>query len=125
MNINRRGFLFGSAAAAALAGCNTSKVGARELAPGEKRNVAMVGFGIQARFLLTEFLKQKNVRVVAVCDVDKVRRDDGAARVDKFYNDGSKCRSVFDFREVMSDPTVDAVCIAAPTTGMRTCPSRL
>ena len=114
MNINRRGFLFGSAAAAALAGCNTSKAWARELAPGEKRNVAMVGFGIQARFLLTEFLKQKNVRVVAVCDVDKVRRDDGAARVDKFYKDGSKCRSVFDFREVMSDPTIDAVCIAAP-----------
>ena len=114
MNINRRGFLFGSAAAAAMTGWSTTKVGARVLAPGEKRNVAMIGFGIQARFLLTEFLKQPNVRVVAVCDVDKVRREDGAARVDKFYKDGSKCRSVFDFREVLADPMIDAVCIAAP-----------
>ena len=46
MNINRRGFLFGSTAAAAFAGCSTAKVGARELKPGEKRAVAMIGIGI-------------------------------------------------------------------------------
>ena len=46
MNINRRGFLFGSAAAATFAGCSTAKVGARELKPGEKRAVAMIGIGI-------------------------------------------------------------------------------
>ena len=40
MNINRRGFLFGSAAAAAMAGCATSKVGLRDLKPGEKRTVS-------------------------------------------------------------------------------------
>ena len=32
MNINRRNFLFGSAAAATLAGCATNKVGLRPLA---------------------------------------------------------------------------------------------
>ena len=80
IDINRRSFLFGSAAAAALAGCSTAKVGARELKPGEKRNVAMIGIGIQGRFLLTEFLKQPNVRVVAICDVDKTRREDSAAK---------------------------------------------
>ena len=36
IDINRRSFLFGSAAAATLAGCSTAKVGARELKPGEK-----------------------------------------------------------------------------------------
>ena len=85
IDINRRSFLFGSAAAAALAGCSTAKVGARELKPGEKRNVAMIGIGIQGRFLLTEFLKQPNVRVVAICDVDKTRREDSAATVNKYY----------------------------------------
>ena len=114
MNINRRGFLLGSAAAATLAGCSTSKIGARELKPGEKRNVAMIGIGIQGRFLLSEFLKQKNARVVAICDVDKTRREDSAATVDKRYKDGSKCAVYEDFRDVLANPEIDAVCIATP-----------
>ena len=46
IKLNRRGFLFGSAAAATLAGCSTSKVGLRKIAPGERRRVALIGFGI-------------------------------------------------------------------------------
>ena len=114
MNINRRGFLFGSAAAVALAGRATEKVGLRPLKPGEKRTVAMIGNGIQGRFLRSEFLKQPNIRIVAVCDVDKVRAEGGAAQVDKHYKDGSKCAAVLDFREVLSNPEIDAVCIATP-----------
>ena len=114
MELNRRNFLFGSAAAMTLAGCSTAKVGVRELKPGEKRNVAMIGVGIQGRFLLTEFLRQKNVRVVKICDCDKTRSDDSAATVDKYYKDGSKCASVTDFKDVFNDPTIDAVCIATP-----------
>ena len=114
MNLNRRNFLLGSAAAATLAGCATSKTGARPLKPGEKRNVAMIGIGIQGRFLLSEFLGQKNVRVTCICDCDKTRREDGAKRVDGFYKDGSKCAAVADFRDVLKDPAIDAVCIATP-----------
>ncbi len=114
IDINRRSFLFGSAAAATLAGCSTSKVGARELKPGEKRNVAMIGIGIQGRFLLTEFLKQPNVRVVAICDVDKTRREDSAGKVNAYYKDDSKCATYEDFRDVLSNPEIDAVCIATP-----------
>ena len=114
IDINRRSFLFGSAAAATLAGCSTAKVGARELKPGEKRNVAMIGIGIQGRFLLTEFLKQPNVRVVAICDVDKTRREDSAGKVNAYYKDGSKCATYADFREVLANPEIDAVCIATP-----------
>ena len=36
MDLNRRNFLLGSAAAAALAGCATNKMGVRPLKPGEK-----------------------------------------------------------------------------------------
>ena len=113
-NINRRGFLFGSAAAAAFVGCSTAKAGVRELKPGEKRNVAMIGTGIQGRFLRDEFLRQKNVRVVAICDVDKARREDSAAAVDAYYKDGSKCATYADFRDVLAIPEIDAVCIATP-----------
>ena len=52
MNLNRRNFLFGSAAATALAGCTTDKIGTRTLKPGEKANVALIGFGIQQRSAL-------------------------------------------------------------------------
>lgn len=55
MNINRRGFLFGSAAGVAFAGCSTAKVGRRELEPGEKLNAAMIGVGIQGRSNLEAF----------------------------------------------------------------------
>ena len=114
IDINRRSFLFGSAAAATFAASSTAKAGVRELKPGEKRNVAMIGIGIQGRFLLTEFLKQPNVRVVAICDVDKARREDGASRVNAYYKDGSKCATFADFREVLANPEIDAVCIATP-----------
>ena len=59
MSLNRRNFLFGSAAATALAGCATDKIGTRKLAPGEKRNVAVIGCGIQMRnALIPQFLGQ-------------------------------------------------------------------
>ena len=44
MNLNRRNFLFGSAAAAALAGCATAKKGVRALKDGEKPTVAIIGY---------------------------------------------------------------------------------
>ena len=114
MNINRRGFLFGSAAAATLAGCATSKMGLRPLKPGEKRTVAMIGIGIQGRnALLPQFLSQKNVVVAAVCDCDKTRLADAKKRVDDFYKN-SACQAYADFRDVLKNPEIDAVCIAAP-----------
>ena len=114
MKLNRRNFLFGSAAAATLAGCSTVKMGARSRKPGEKINVAMIGVGIQGRFLLTEFIRQPNVRITCICDCDKTRRDDSAATVDKFYKDGTTCATAADFRDVLRDPMIDAVCIATP-----------
>ena len=74
MNLNRRNFLFGSAAAAALTGCATDKIGTRTLKPGEKANVALIGFGIQQRSaLMPQFVDQYKlgVQIVAVCDCDK------------------------------------------------------
>ncbi len=118
IDINRRSFLFGSAAATVLAGCATNKVGLRPVGPGEAHNVAFIGFGIQARFLLSEFLKygdkpEYNCRVVAICDCDKTRREDGAKRVNDHYKD-MKCKAVADFRDILRDPSVDMVCIATP-----------
>ena len=114
MKLNRRNFLFGSAAAATLAGCSTVKMGARSRKPGEKINVAMIGVGIQGRTaLLPQFLAQKNAKVVMICDCDKTRMEDCVQRVNAHYKD-TACKGCLDFRDVLNDPTIDAVCIATP-----------
>ena len=122
MNLNRRNFLFGSAAAMTLAGCATSKTGLRPLKPGEKRRVAMIGYGIQMRTALIPQFAGENelckklrdtVRIVAVCDCDKTRAEAGADQVNKIYGD-KNCKAVLDFLEIIRDPEIDAVCIATP-----------
>ena len=120
MNLNRRHFLLGSAASAALAGCASTKIAPRTLAAGEKANVAVIGLGIQGRTaLLPQFLGQydRGAKVVACCDCDKDRREDGAKRVNDYYAKKkipSACKAVADFRDVLKDPTIDMVCIATP-----------
>ena len=122
MKLNRRNFLLGSAAAMSLAGCNTTKTGLRELKPGEKRRIGMIGCGIQMRSaLIPQFLGASALsgkcrdlcRIVAVCDCDPVRAKDAAARVNKAYGDES-CAALLDFKDIIEDPTIDAVCIATP-----------
>ena len=117
MNLNRRNFLLGSAAAATLAGCATNKLGVRALKAGEKRRFAMIGYGIQMRTaLIPQFLDKNNNangEIVVVCDCDKTRAAAGAKQVNDFYKK-DVCKAVADFREVLADPTIDAVCIATP-----------
>jgi predicted dehydrogenase len=118
MNLNRRSFLFGSAAALTLAGrADTKKMGLRPLKPGEKRNAAMIGCGIQMRTaLIPQFLNKNyapNVTIVATCDCDKTRANAAAKQVNRAYR-SNKCRAYYDFREVLNNPNIDIVCIATP-----------
>ena len=120
MNLNRRNFLFGSAAAATLVGHAATAIPPRVLKAGEKANVAMIGLGIQGRTaLLPQFLSQydRGAKVVMVCDVDKTRREEAAKRVNSYYGKRkieSNCKMVADFRDVLKDPSIDMVCIATP-----------
>ena len=119
LNLNRRNFLFGSAAVAALAGHAKVDLGLRELKPGEKRTVGLIGWGIQMRgTLCDQFLAQKDkVRIVAVCDVNKLRREAGAKKVNDAYAKAglpATCKAVADFRDVVYAPDIDMVCIATP-----------
>ena len=123
MKLNRRGFIFGSTAAMTLAGCATNKVGLRSLKPGEKRTIAMIGCGTQMRkALIPQFLGgdggadasvREKIRIVAVCDCDRIRRESCKRQVDAAYGDAA-CRAVADFRDIIVDPGIDAVCIATP-----------
>ena len=118
MDLNRRNFLFGSAAAAALAGCAPTKKGVRTLKEGEKPTVAIIGYGLRARDLMREFLDLNDMcRVTAVCDCDKVRLAAGVKRVNEFYAKKgieNKCEAYADFRDVIKNPDIDMVCIVTP-----------
>lgn len=115
MDLNRRKFLLGSAAAATLAGCSTAKTGLRPLKAGEKRTVALIGYGIQMRgALLNQFLALKDkVTVVAVCDCNALRVASGVKKINAAYKTDT-CRGVADFRDILKDPSIDMVCIATP-----------
>ena len=75
---------------------------------------------MQGRGLLGGFLGRDSTQVVAVCDVDTNRREDGRKRVNEYYRNKAErasfkgCLVFEDYRELVSRPEIDAVVIATP-----------
>ena len=85
-----------------------------ENAPSKRVTIAMIGTGRQGVLVnLNSFLGMNNVRVVAVCDVDRLRLDFAKSIVDRAYGTND-CRSFVDFREALDMPGLDAVMISTP-----------
>src|SRR5579862_6146147 len=104
MEANRRQFLQ-SGVAAAL----TSQVFTGNLRGANDRiSVAFIGMGKQGRDNLRFALANPNAAVVAVCDV--YERNLKMA-LDKT---NGQARAVRDFREILNDKSIDAVCISTP-----------
>jgi predicted dehydrogenase len=88
--------------------------------PGSRITLGFIGLGIQGRGLMKGFLERDGVQVVAVCDVDTNRREDGRKRVDTYYGQQAGrdafrgCLVFEDFRELVSRPDIDAVVVATP-----------
>ena len=116
----------------------------RQPGPNGRVNVGLIGCGVIAKGTnVPGFLKDPRCRVTVACDMvkeapgyfygakksnfgaeglavkDNSSRSDVCgsrvikAAVDKHYGDTS-CREVFDWREVVADPSIDAVCICTP-----------
>ena len=82
--------------------------------PSEAITVGVIGCGKMANeYHLPELLKATDVRILAVCDVDAQRRDYAKQRVDRHYGN-QDCHATQDFREIVGDQKIDAVCIATP-----------
>ena len=119
MKISRRSFIAKAATAATLAPfILPSRVRAAETAPNSLLNMAFIGMGIQNRGLLDNFM-WRNIKALAVCDVDTTRRENALKMVEKFHaghpeKGASACKGYNDFREVMARKDIDAVCIATP-----------
>ena len=118
-DINRRRFL--KKAVGASAGVvafpyivPSSALGQGDIvAPSERITMGCIGVGSQGTSNMRGFLSRNQVRIVAVCDVDKRHLDRAKSRVDETYNNND-CKAYVDFREVIARDDIDALSLAMP-----------
>lgn len=137
---SRRDVLKGAAAAAAVAAVGLPAVfpstaraaddakpageakpaaaGDAKIAP-KRIRLGFIGIGKQASGHLSSLVGRTDTEVVAVCDVDKVRRDLAQKTVDDKYKalerkDAKPCDAYVDYRELLARKDVDAVVIGTP-----------
>ena len=96
-----------------------SRIWSAEHKPNDRINMAIIGAGKQGRHLMQAFLNHKRARVVAVCDVDRTRRDDIQRIASEFYASRPQAGSADvaaynDFREIIDRSDIDAVCVTTP-----------
>lgn len=119
-SLSRRSFLRSSALAAAAPTLLPSRIWGAEVAPSERIQIGFIGVGTQGRGLLNNCLNRPNVAVVAVCDVDKTRRDNARKVVETHYakkggpGTSNTCLAFTDFRDLLARTDIDAVVIATP-----------
>jgi predicted dehydrogenase len=92
--------------------------GEGKAAPSERITVGFIGCGKMANdYHLSTLLTFSDVQALAVCEVDRNRREHAKQRVEKAYaGNGSYkgCAEYADFRELLARDDIDAVCIATP-----------
>ena len=124
-DLTRRGFL--RTAGAAAGGIAASRVipgsarGAeRVVPPSERINVGLIGRGIMGSGHLKVLLGRGDTQVLAVCDVDRSRREEGCRLADEAYaaarTSGTYrgCAAINDYRELLARPDIDAVVVVTP-----------
>ncbi|HWQ91097.1 MAG TPA: Gfo/Idh/MocA family oxidoreductase, partial [Clostridia bacterium] len=122
--INRRAFLKHSAAAAGLLAFPTlvpaSAVGAAgTVAPNSRVGVGLIGKGLMGSGHLSRLAYDPGFQVLAVSDVDSIRRETGRTFVNDVYastqgKNSPGCAAYNDYRELLDRPDIDAVLIATP-----------
>ena len=109
---SRRQFLAASGAAAVPFIVPSSVFGKN--APSNRITIGCIGMGNQGIFAnMNSFLNQDDAHVVAICDVQQAAIKKA---LDLFKKRGGSadCKCVRDFREVIADKSIDAVCISTP-----------
>jgi predicted dehydrogenase len=111
--ISRRGFIRGAGVAlAAPYAITTAALGAADKpAASERITMATIGCGGRGRDDLGNFLSNNDVQMVAVCDVQRKKREDAKKAVDSKYGNGD-CATYLDLRELLARDDIDAVLIA-------------
>ncbi len=109
--LRRRAFLRSTLAAAAapwiIPGSALGLNG--QTAPSNRIVIASIGMGVAWDM----FMRREDTRLVAVCDVQRAKRQAARDKVNEYYGNRD-CRDYNDFREIMARPDIDAVYIATP-----------
>ncbi len=79
--------------------------------PSERLVLAAIGIGGRGSYDVGVALHERDVQFVAVCDVQRERRERAKATVDE-RNGNKACAAYVDFREVLARPDVDAIIMA-------------
>ena len=93
---------------------------AKETKASDRITLGFIGMGKMNRAHLGSFLREGEVQVVAVCEVDTTRRNHAKKTVEDYYARKQKngkyrgCAAYNDFRELLARDDIDAVVIATP-----------
>jgi len=93
---------------AATAAFTTSLFTGNVKGANDRVRTAFIGMGRMGQGNLSVAMKQDNVEVVTVCDVYKPNLEKAVSMT------GDKAKGIKDFREILADKSVDAVCISTP-----------
>jgi predicted dehydrogenase len=82
-------------------------------APSNRVNVGQIGCGGISHYHIGFLGAMPDVRIVAVADAYKSRREATAAKLNQQYGEAGTVKAYADFREILARPDVDAVIVAA------------
>jgi predicted dehydrogenase len=82
-------------------------------APSGRISVGVIGVGAQGTSDMRAFLIQKDVRVTAICDINRRNLANAQKVIAETYGPGA-VKEYKDFRELNADPGIDAVLMALP-----------
>ncbi len=115
-HITRRTFVAGAAGTLALPVFVTaSALGADSKTPaGDRIGVGLIGKGVMGAGHLNRLVGDKGIRVLGVCEVDRLRCEQALQRVKDHYGDDHGCTMYNDYRELLARKDIDAVVIVTP-----------
>jgi predicted dehydrogenase len=106
---DRREFLKKAAIGTTAAGIGFPALGREaQVVPSNKVIVGVIGTGQQGRYDLSDFGKQPEVEIAAVCDAYKPNLDKGLEAA------GGKAQTYTDFRQILDRKDIDVVVIGTP-----------
>jgi len=106
--MNRRNFLKRAAAASVASGSAAAQTAGKTASANDKIGVGIIGCGGMGRMDLTDFQRQPDVEIRAVCDVFEPAAGQAHTMT------GDKAEMYRDFRRVLDRKDIDAVVVATP-----------